>query len=337
MDFLTHLDGTSAVGADQPSIFEIYANYKMNQLLYPAFNYMMTQLTQQYYYLLPIYKFKSVVYVSIMSFVEYSYLKEWGGSFTETFYGLKRHKKSRFLYSLLELVWAPLIKSKLDEYYRVLDLTRDMHEEQTNFTIREWSKKIFLSIYPLIHFVTVAIPVSMQIAFVYGYSKFHSPWQYITGLYLKRLTSEDFMMNDKQNNLKKEMFVKTIANKRGGDYFVYLLRFGLSKFFKFVSFALPTGIFVFRFFEWWYASEHSKEKVLPIPPPPEFPKRHPDGLIVEFGKCPICKKEFVNAATAYGYVYCYPCIHGYSSEYRKCPVTFMPLKSQQIRKLYQGL
>jgi hypothetical protein len=118
MDFLVHLDGTAAVGQDEPSIFEVIAEEKMHELLKPAFDYMIAQATERYYALFPLYKFKNAVYLIFMSTIELQYLKKWGGSFTETFYGLKRSKGTRnsLFFNLIEIVWFPVVKSQLGAF-----------------------------------------------------------------------------------------------------------------------------------------------------------------------------------------------------------------------------
>jgi peroxin-12 len=113
MDLFVHLDGTSAIGQDEPSIFEIIAEEKMHQLLLPAFDYMVAKLTERYYRLIPIYRYKTLIYLILMSGIEFQYLQKWKGSFTESFYGLKRQGKKNLVLNLFEIVGFPLIKSKL--------------------------------------------------------------------------------------------------------------------------------------------------------------------------------------------------------------------------------
>jgi hypothetical protein len=117
MDFLVHLDGTSAVGQDEPSIFELIAEEKMHELLKPAFDYMIAHATERYYALFPFFKFKNAAYLLLMSAIEFQYLKKWGGSFTETFYGLKRTKGRSIVLNIMEIVWFPVLKSQLGAFF----------------------------------------------------------------------------------------------------------------------------------------------------------------------------------------------------------------------------
>ncbi|KAJ3323345.1 ubiquitin-protein ligase peroxin 12 [Boothiomyces sp. JEL0866] len=324
MDFLSHLDGTSAVGQDDPSVFEIIANEKMNSLLLPSFEYILTQLTQQYYFLLPLHRRRKLLYCLLMMCIEFSYLKRYGGSVTENFYGLKRQRNGKLgrtlmILSLVELVFAPVYKTYLDEYYNQLLLQR---QPKTRF------QKLFVNIYPYLHLATNSWSLILKTMYVYQVSKMHSPWQIVTGLGTARINMQDYQEIDRMDAERKQEFQQSMARTAGMQRLYLILKYVSLKLFNYFSFVLPSGIFMFRFLEWWQTS-NPKKQVLPIPPPPRITNEE-----MELGKCRICKRSFVNPAMLNSIVYCYTCIHAYVEEHSKCPLTKGKAVSTDIRKIY---
>lgn len=105
---------------------------------------------------------------------------------------------------------------------------------------------------------------------------------------------------------------------------------------------LPTAIFFIRFLEWWY-SPSSPARALsvsplgPAIPPPRLLPPHPRGLRIEgvkYGECGLCHQPLTNA-TAFpsGYVFCYKCAYEYVQEHGRCPVTLLPARVWQLRKI----
>ncbi|KAF9607845.1 hypothetical protein IFM89_002062 [Coptis chinensis] len=108
---------------------------------------------------------------------------------------------------------------------------------------------------------------------------------------------------------------------------------------------LIAAVFFFKMMEWWYQSAEermSAPTVYPPPPSPPPPKQvaeagiplHPDGTI-----CPLCSQKRVNPSVVAvsGFVFCYPCIFRYVSQYKRCPVTLMPTTVEQIRRLFHDM
>ncbi|KAG0294449.1 ubiquitin-protein ligase peroxin 12 [Dissophora globulifera] len=152
MEFMSNLGGGSQ--ADRPSLFELIAQDKMREMLEPALRYVIAVYAQRYpRYLIRIVNRYEEFYAFLMFFVERHYLREYGASFAENFYGLKRVRAPRIVKqpkvtiddesvatqaaaaagpsipgsnklrerdikkSLFFLIGLPYIKSKLDEYY----------------------------------------------------------------------------------------------------------------------------------------------------------------------------------------------------------------------------
>ncbi|KAF9200887.1 ubiquitin-protein ligase peroxin 12 [Haplosporangium sp. Z 27] len=150
MEFMSNLGG--GLQADRPSLFELIAQDKMREMLEPALRYVIAVYAQRYpRYLIRIVNRYEEFYAVLMFFVERHYLREYGASFAENFYGLKRVRAPRVVKhhkvnidddsvataatavkaapgsnkmretdirrSLLFLIGLPYIKCKLDEYY----------------------------------------------------------------------------------------------------------------------------------------------------------------------------------------------------------------------------
>ncbi|KAF9924854.1 ubiquitin-protein ligase peroxin 12 [Linnemannia zychae] len=155
MEFMSNLGGGAQ--QDRPSLFELIAQDKMREMLEPALRYVIAVYAQRYpRYLIRIVNRYEEFYAVLMFFVERHYLREYGASFAENFYGLKRVRTPRVVKpvktniddesvassaaaaaaasmsapsgsnklcerdirrSLLFLIGLPYIKCKLDEYY----------------------------------------------------------------------------------------------------------------------------------------------------------------------------------------------------------------------------
>ena len=105
---------------------------------------------------------------------------------------------------------------------------------------------------------------------------------------------------------------------------------------------LPTAIFFFKFLEWWY-SPFSPARSLntspagPAIPPPRLLPPHPKGLPIDptnYGQCPICLGPINNAtALPSGYVFCFRCVHDHVEKHGRCPITLLPARIWQMRKI----
>ncbi|KAF8916821.1 hypothetical protein CPB85DRAFT_1288067 [Mucidula mucida] len=97
---------------------------------------------------------------------------------------------------------------------------------------------------------------------------------------------------------------------------------------------LPTG--------WWYspgspARSLSTSPLGPAVPAPKMLPPHPRGISFDrqqYGMCPLCH-EAINNATALpsGYVFCYRCAYDQVEKHGMCPVTLLPTRVWQLRKV----
>lgn len=105
---------------------------------------------------------------------------------------------------------------------------------------------------------------------------------------------------------------------------------------------LPTAIFFIKFLEWWYspgspARSLSTSPLGPAVPPPKMLPPHPKGILFDkkaYGMCSICRNGINNAtALPSGYVFCYRCAYDHVEEHGRCPVTLLPARVWQLRKV----
>jgi peroxin-12 len=131
----------------KPSLFEVLSEQQLAALLPPSLRYLLAISTHRYpRYLLPVLNSFDEAYALLMLLVERHFLRTYGGSFTENFYGLKRARVLRtkngeapraqlgapeavrealslktgdVWRNLAVLVGLPYLKRKLDEGYDV--------------------------------------------------------------------------------------------------------------------------------------------------------------------------------------------------------------------------
>ncbi|KAJ3304696.1 hypothetical protein HDV03_002381 [Kappamyces sp. JEL0829] len=274
----------------------------MNALLFPAWEYFIARQTEQHYDLLPVHRRKNLVYMLAMGAIQYSYFREWAGSFTETFYGLKRvvGKDSAavttsprgMLLSLFELVAYPVLRNELDQFYekeKLLSEMRDVRSSRpTSQTdrLKARAKAVFLLLYPRLRFLEGALHLVLQLGYAYGKSTVYSPWQWLTKLRLERITPQDYKAADAAKQQEYTALVQSLRAFEGTE---------------------------------------------------SVRKMNPAGLkIPRNGHCPICTEPLANPAMLNGVVYCYSCIFSSVQEFSKCPVTLLPASPDSIRKIYYG-
>jgi hypothetical protein len=112
---------------------------------------------------------------------------------------------------------------------------------------------------------------------------------------------------------------------------------------------LILALFGFKALEWWFSSAEARlaaTRALPPPPAPKPPPPHPRGCGLPASAdgagaappCPLCRrapKAAPSALAVSGYVFCYACVFAHVSEHGCCPVTLMPARLDDIRKLYE--
>ncbi|KAJ1983464.1 ubiquitin-protein ligase peroxin 12 [Dimargaris verticillata] len=302
MEFMSDILGTNE--AAQPSLFELIAQDKLRDLLKPALSYALAD----------------EVFAALMVVVEKNYLEQFGSSFAENIYGLKRvrinpvgrsHQLIRLdIYkSLAFLVGLPYLKEKLDLWY-----SQRSGGAAASLLGDQWEPPELAALPPTVYY---------------------TPWLHLMRLRVQRMTMSDYMGQSIQQALPLSSHGPTTRLGRLYQLVARLASLGLG----FLKVLLPMSVFFFRFLEWWYSSDFYKaSQNIPIPPPPPSLAPHPNGIAVpkEPQLCPLCQQPRTNPAILpdSGYACCYPCLHQYVSDHQLCPITRVPATVDAIRKLY---
>ncbi|KAJ2321067.1 ubiquitin-protein ligase peroxin 12, partial [Coemansia sp. RSA 2681] len=342
MEFMS--DMLSGADSGKPSLFEIVAQHKMSDLIEPALRHLTSVYAHRYpRQLVRILNWHEEAYAAVMLLVERHYLRTYGGSFAEHFYGTKRVRTRKIRGdssltrgdvwgSLALLVGLPLAKARLDQYYEKVsggDAARLLgsafaQTEQSGYQspdagdasglrrrLVSWRlglKRLFKLYYPHANFIYHAATALYYIAYMFDRTNYNSPWLHILGLQVRRLSAADYRAMNERGAATSDLAAPANGSpiRAVRNMVAYLLAGGLD----FLKVLLPLSIFFYRFLEWWHRSDfHKKVQMLPPPKPPMPLKPHPDGLAVpeDQALCPMCKEPRTNPAAApSGYVFCYP-------------------------------
>ncbi|KAF9263665.1 hypothetical protein L218DRAFT_327709 [Marasmius fiardii PR-910] len=314
------------IGSDplKPSLFELVAQEQLRDLLQPALKYVLVVFAQQYpRYLIRVVNRHEEFYALIMFFVERHYLRNHDLPYIETnktqaaVGGIppgERLGDPDIRRSLLFLIGIPYFRAKAQDYYEELGggISSDILEEGR-------LQRTFKALYPWINTAYETSLLVCNIAYLFDRTPFYRPWLAWIGIDIRRLGIDDFRA------------AQLAAAKAPGLKPTDSLRL-----------LLPTAIFFIKFLEWWY-SPNSPARSLsasprgPAVPPPSMLPPHPRGIPFDkqaYGKCPICK-DTINNATALpsGYVFCYRCAYDHVEKQGNCPVTLIPARVWQLRKV----
>ncbi|TPX42552.1 hypothetical protein SeLEV6574_g05535 [Synchytrium endobioticum] len=369
MEYLSNL---GAISGDlyRPSYFELVNQDKMTDMLRPALRYVLTVYAQRYpRYLLRMVNHHDELYALLMLIVENHYLREWGASFAENFYGLKRVpartafrgrgaleglSEYHIYSSLLFMVGLPYIKGKLDQCYEALSGGPGGHlfgnvfeddEESTPQTPREFmpnflkkAKQAFRTTYPYTDGVYNAVLFAYQLAYMFNRTDYFSPWLHLCRVQVRRMSPRDFKAHAEKEDLARKALSSALSSGSPRQLAKYIFTLTITRGFDFLKYLLPMSVFFFKFLEWWYHSGfHKQASAQPIPPPPDSVPPHSEGLSIpsDNSTCPLCQKKRTNPTMIpSGFVFCYPCIFRYVEDNQRCPVTFMGTVTEQLRKVY---
>ncbi|KAJ1897287.1 ubiquitin-protein ligase peroxin 12 [Kickxella alabastrina] len=359
MEFMADMLGGADAG--KLSVFELVAQHKMAELLEPAVRHITAVYAHRYpRYLVRVLNWHEEVFAALMVAVERHYLRRYGASFAEHFYGAKRVRTRRIggsgsltrgdqWASVALLVGVPLVKSRLDQYYDRIsggDAARllggafaqaddagagaDSSGATRLQRLRASAKHAFRRLYPHANFAYHAAAALYYVAYTFDRTRYSSPALHVLGLQLRRLSAADHRAMDARA-------ATAVATASSGSL-LRLLRIGAGGALDVLKTALPLAIFFYRFLEWWHRSDfHRRAQQPPMPPPPKLLPPHPDGVAVpgDQALCPLCCRPRTNPAMApTGYVFCYPCIHRHVAATGACPVTLAAADAGAIRKLY---
>ncbi|KAI0693585.1 Pex12 amino terminal region-domain-containing protein [Cytidiella melzeri] len=361
----------SDVGGDllKPSLFELVAQEQLGGLLQPALKYVLSVFAQRYpRYLLRVVNRHEEFYAALMFFVERHYLRTHGASFSENFYGLKRRRRPAFeteraraavggvpaeeklrrqeiWRSMIFLIGLPYLRAKAQDYFEALGggVDHDIFDENeqnrqarslSEETVAARLRRTFKHIYPWLNTGFEVWLFVSNVAYLFDKTPFYRPWLTWVGVDIRRVGMDDMVrhVTSEPKNLPQGLSAKL----RG------LLISSPRLLLDSLRILLPTAIFFIRFLEWWYSPSSPAKSLAvspqgPVVPPPRILPPHPQGLPMDrkkYGECGLCANAIANA-TAFptGYVFCYRCAHEYVVEHSRCPVTLLPARVWQLRKI----
>lgn len=202
-------------------------------------------------------------------------------------------------------------------------------------------KTSLIRLYPWIHATHEGLSFAYQLLYLLDATHFYTPALQVMGLHVCRASGQELMDASSQIEERRNREFERLRGPRLAQAFQ---RAALKTIYNTLDFAqtgLIASVFLFKMVEWWYQSAEERvtaPTVYPAPPPPPAPKAAEKGIPLPKDKrvCPLCMKKRTNPALVApsGYVFCYPCIFPYVSQYNRCPVTLIPAAVNQIRRLF---
>jgi hypothetical protein len=297
MEFLPALQ--SGVDDLKPSLFEILSEQQLAALLPPSLRYLLAVSTHRYpRYLLPVLNSFDEVYALLTLLVERHFLRTYGGSFTENFYGMKRARVLRVKggeipraqlgasdtvraavqlaeadvwKNLAVLVGLPWLKRKFDEGYDVHAAhanllgpaySRDRDGLRPGAGVKErllfYYKWFLRNIYPTVNAAYYFSLIVFNMAYLFDGSKYHSPFLWIIGTRIRRLGAADHAAIELATAPRK---LGPARPGEGGSLFSprNLARSVQPRLLSSLKILLPTSIFALKFLEWWHASDFARQ------------------------------------------------------------------------------
>ncbi|MCL7037318.1 hypothetical protein MKW94_000132 [Papaver nudicaule] len=278
--------------------------------------------------------------------------------------GLKKHQR---VLSVAFLVVLPYFKSKLHSVYNrereatlqasLWGSSESRFDEVDYFddgeasnvpsqrcTIRKKVEAIIGACYPWLHAGTEGLSFAYQLLYLLDATGFYSPGLHVLGVHVCRATGQELM--DTSARISK-IRSNERERLRGPPWLKAFQRVLLSCMYTSLDYAqngLIAAVFFFKMMEWWYQSAEeriSAPTVYPPPPPPPPPKVAEEGIPLPQDRtvCPLCTQKRANPSVVAisGFVFCYPCIFRYVSQYKRCPITLIPTTVEQIRRLFHDM
>ncbi|KAE9963283.1 hypothetical protein BLS_009442 [Venturia inaequalis] len=281
----------------KPSLFELLSEQQLASLLPPSIRYVLAVATHRHpRYLLRILNSFDELYAVLMLVVERYYLKTYGGSFTENFYGLKRERvlrvkggeipraqlgaagqvretlklrNSDVWRNLAVMVGLPYLKRKLDESYdihaahtSVLGPRFQQEQLPPNARLKDrflyYYKWFLRKVYPSLNAAYYFALLTFNLAYLFDTSKYHSPFQWLVGTRIRRLGEAD------HRAIALATQAKPLAAARPGQSTSIFSPRTMThivgpRLLSSLSILLPTSIFALKFLEWWHASDFARQ------------------------------------------------------------------------------
>ncbi|KAL5336402.1 peroxisome assembly protein 12 [Aspergillus crustosus] len=287
----------------KPSLFELLAEQQLSDLLPPSIRYILAVATHRHpRYLLRMLNSYDEVYAVLSLIVERYYLRNFGGSFTENFYSLKRERvlltkngeipraqlgapgpvrdslklrTADVWKNLFVMVGIPYLKRKLDEGYDIhaapqasllmsggprYNPSDDLPPSPTPGQRLMHAYKWFLrNVYPSVNAGYYFSVLAFNLAYLFDNTKYSSPFLWLIGTRIRRLSSADHHAIAKILDGKPQK--PRGARSRPGSGLLGLLspQNLYPQLLTSLRYFLPASIFALKFLEWWHASDFSRQ------------------------------------------------------------------------------
>ncbi|XGW35621.1 hypothetical protein V3C99_019097 [Haemonchus contortus] len=334
----SHMASFKQAIGDQPSIFDIISQESLMTSLKPAMGHLVKFLAMVYSQRFQTaHRYYDELYLLFDLILQNQYLKKYGASFSENFYGMKRicfktgtspGEFSSRVRNLMLLVLWPYVRDKFDKLYEDL-LDRLQYTSAANKNLRVRLGKIFLRLWPGVKGMLTFAATILQIGYILNRTTVHSPFLLLAGVRLEKLTQQDI-----------EAFDKVPLHLQSAGVLNRLWRYFL---------ALPGvfsrlfgyGLFFIQFIDFIYNSDLGSQLTKKpafgrIPPAPHRLLTESSVQMLDTNKCPLCLQQRTNdtALSVSGYVFCFKCIERHVKDFKTCPVTGIPASTSELIRLY---
>ncbi|EFX83681.1 hypothetical protein DAPPUDRAFT_301589 [Daphnia pulex] len=281
--------------SSRPSIFELVAQEGLNQALRGTIKFVFRVCANHYPETFGLsFRWANEIQLLFDCFLQNYYLRNYGASFSENFYGLERVTKEDCtlngkgsLHSLISLTILPYALSKLDAYFSERQQHNDQQRPVLNFSS--------------IRFIYDLIVLVNWMLYTWGKSVTHSPILHLLGLKLK---------HGGDNSSPGISLTKIIELSA---FFIQFLEWWFTNQSSQAKSMLSLPI--------------------PPPPHSIVQNQHSKPRIGVCPLCQQqWKNECVLRVS--GYVYCYRCILPYLKENNKCPISKLPASPNDLIRIF---
>uniref|UniRef100_A0A1B6C605 Peroxisome assembly protein 12 n=1 Tax=Clastoptera arizonana TaxID=38151 RepID=A0A1B6C605_9HEMI len=301
----------------KPSIFEVIAQESLADLIQPSCRRIVQLLVAKNPETLGwLISWFDEFYLIANTALQYNYLRSFGGSFSESFYGLQRlsflstsnkkffkfRNKQEFL-SLLSLVLIPYISAKLNQTI----------ERCNEHDTLQGLAKYLVPLHKIVQGIWRGSTLVQYLLYMTGKSHTHSLLMRAIKVSLHYIPEQ----NTPALNLNEYL--------RNPKLYGQLMWIAIGR-------SLEVGVFFLQCLQWWQSEEQNRTIHKNIVPPP--PKNESD--MENSSICPVCKGlcQIETALSVSGYVFCYRCIYQALTDVKSCPVTGFPATIDDLIRLY---
>ncbi len=259
------------------------------------------------------------VYALLMAGIETHYLRVWGSSFAENFYGLRRRRrpglnrsmggtsvtmakserlgKTEVRLSLLFLVGLPYLGAKLEDFWERNgggltntaslfgeDSPTSRFNDTSTLPLKERVKQAALETfklgYPYLKTFYQLWLLTYNVRYLFDKTPYWRPWFSLMRIDVRRVGPND--------GPRKKLLPSKMPSlvRQPAKFLSMVLRLAPGTVFEALKYGLPASIFFFKFLEWWYGADNPRRRrggVAAILLPPVVrattPRIHPSTLL----------------------------------------------------------